>query len=472
MKKIIFLLKTFALVFAIACNGQEKNNDMKHIAPYNISHEGDGKKFNYDDFSIEIIKKAKKDLNNLGFKFPVKEVFRERILKVYGMDVFKYDNNIIALRPSDFPEIVVKNENYILVQDSDSDNEFFINAEMLLYYNKFVFYKDKNAFNLLKVVNPYLLKDLVIAYGYNEDKELIKYVLKDYDFDNVVNTHDLLFSYNPENNKYRLRKGIMDDIENLVYGGKVEDFSYAKEGNGYNSISEIIQKIEYQKNNYVNPDETIAYLYDKELQVGILGYIQQKLDNSPAYIKFLKKNNFYKFEKLKQYVEVIYQSPDGDKVENNKFYIDDPDGYTNLRKEKSSSSEVLQKIKSGEFIDLLDNSGDWWQVKTKEGKTGYVHKSRIKSGNTSKHSTSYLLYDRPDFSSFFREILAKGEIEIVHSTKGWDFVKIDGVTGYLATEEAIKEKEKMAQKKFSFLAEEESEEKSKKRKGFWDNLLG
>lgn len=379
MKRIFFLFRILIVTSAIACNGQDKNSDMKKTAPYNVSQVGDGKKFNYDNFSIEIIEKAKKDLKNFGFKFPAREIFRERILKVYGMDIFKYDNNIIALRPSDFPEIVIKNENYILVQDSDSNNEFFINSEMLYYYNKFVFYNDKNAFNLLKAINPYLLKDLVIVYGYDEDKELIKYVFKDYDFSNEVNTHDLIFSYNPENNKYKIRKAIMDDIENFVYGGRVEDFSYAKEGNGYNSISEIIQKIEDEKNNYINPDETIAYFYDKELQVGILGYIQKKLDNSPDYAKFLKKNDFYKFEKLKQYVEVIYQPSESLEVENVIYTIHDPDGYTNLRKDKSTSSEILQKVKSGEHIEVLDNTGDWFLVKTKEGKEGYIHKSRMKN---------------------------------------------------------------------------------------------
>lgn len=378
MKRIFFLFRILIVTSAIACNGQDKNSDMKKTAPYNVSQVGDGKKFNYDNFSIEIIEKAKKDLKNFSFKFPAREIFRERILKVYGMDIFKYDNNIIALRPSDFPEIVIKNENYILVQDSDSNNEFFINSEMLYYYNKFVFYNDKNAFSLLKSINPYLLKDLVIVYGYDEDKELIKYVFKDYDFSNEVNTHDLIFSYNPENNKYKIRKAIMDDIENFVYGGRVEDFSYAKEGNGYNSISEIIQKIEDEKNNYINPDETIAYLYDKELQVGILGYIQKKLDNSPDYAKFLKKNDFYKFEKLKQYVEVIYQPSESLESENVIYTIHDPDGYTNLRKDKSTSSEILQKVKSGEYIEVLDNTGDWFLVKTKEGKEGYIHKSRIK----------------------------------------------------------------------------------------------
>lgn len=58
--------------------------------------------------------------------------------------------------------------------------------------------------------------------------------------------------------------------------------------------------------------------------------------------------------------------------------IQDPDGYTNLRKDKNTSSEVLQKVKSGDNIEVLDNTGDWFFVKTNEGKEGYIHKSRIK----------------------------------------------------------------------------------------------
>ncbi|WP_042721259.1 SH3 domain-containing protein [Flavobacterium sp. B17] len=61
------------------------------------------------------------------------------------------------------------------------------------------------------------------------------------------------------------------------------------------------------------------------------------------------------------------------------FFIEDPDGFTNLRKEKNASSEILQKIKSGENIEVLDNTGDWFLVKTQQGNRGYVHKSRIKS---------------------------------------------------------------------------------------------
>lgn len=59
--------------------------------------------------------------------------------------------------------------------------------------------------------------------------------------------------------------------------------------------------------------------------------------------------------------------------------IQDSDGYTNLRKDKLATSEILQKVKSEEIIEVLDNTGDWFLIKTKAGKQGYNYKSRIKS---------------------------------------------------------------------------------------------
>jgi len=59
--------------------------------------------------------------------------------------------------------------------------------------------------------------------------------------------------------------------------------------------------------------------------------------------------------------------------------INDSDGFTNLRKEKNTSSEILQKIATGTKIQILDNLGEWWLVQTKEGKKGYVYKTKIKS---------------------------------------------------------------------------------------------
>lgn len=61
----------------------------------------------------------------------------------------------------------------------------------------------------------------------------------------------------------------------------------------------------------------------------------------------------------------------------NKGYINDLDGYTNLRRDKNKKSEIIQKISNNVEISILDDSGDWYLVKTKEENVGYIHNSRI-----------------------------------------------------------------------------------------------
>ena len=61
-----------------------------------------------------------------------------------------------------------------------------------------------------------------------------------------------------------------------------------------------------------------------------------------------------------------------------KYYISDPDGYTNVREDKSTSSKIITTVDSGLPIRVLDTTGNWWQVMTKDNEIGYIDKSRIK----------------------------------------------------------------------------------------------
>jgi len=56
--------------------------------------------------------------------------------------------------------------------------------------------------------------------------------------------------------------------------------------------------------------------------------------------------------------------------------INDPDGYTNVRKEKSSKSEILFQIYEDEKFILQNNEGDWWLIEY-NGNQGYIHNSRV-----------------------------------------------------------------------------------------------
>ncbi|AZB01953.1 SH3 domain-containing protein [Chryseobacterium joostei] len=377
------MMKTLSLVFTfllLSCNGQESkiqlqnNKEMNSlkIAPYNITDEGDGTKSNYDDLSLEFINKAKKILEQRKFQFLDENTFNQKILDVFSFNVKEYKNSIIALRPAMFPEVAIRDNKFIFIQDAGANEPEFINPDLLYHFNSYVFYNTPVSYVWLQTNNSNLLYDLVVYYGYNKDKKLVESIFKKFDFNSLSDMEELIFM-NSGSHKV-LKRQIFDDIETIIYKGKAEDFSYAKEGNGYLRIGEIINKVSSSPKEYSDPEKTISYLFERELRVGIQGDAESYINKNPKYKSDLEKNNFYELPTLKDYVKYIYQ-----KENNSIFIIQDSDGYTNLRKDKNSSSQILQKINTGEQIDVLDQSGDWWLVVSKEGKKGYVHKSRIKS---------------------------------------------------------------------------------------------
>jgi uncharacterized protein YgiM (DUF1202 family) len=57
--------------------------------------------------------------------------------------------------------------------------------------------------------------------------------------------------------------------------------------------------------------------------------------------------------------------------------ISDPDGFTNVRSTPAATGQVVVKLQAGEIFRTFRQDGNWWQVKTPEGRVGYVHVSRI-----------------------------------------------------------------------------------------------
>ena len=58
--------------------------------------------------------------------------------------------------------------------------------------------------------------------------------------------------------------------------------------------------------------------------------------------------------------------------------IDDPDGYSNIRSQKNAKSQVVTQIPQGEQFFTYIQDGNWWRVRTQQGKIGYMHVSRIR----------------------------------------------------------------------------------------------
>lgn len=65
--------------------------------------------------------------------------------------------------------------------------------------------------------------------------------------------------------------------------------------------------------------------------------------------------------------------------------IDDPDGYVNVRKEKSAESRIIAKVKKNEPFEFQCKANDTWcKVKLASGVTGWMDYSRIKRYYTEK----------------------------------------------------------------------------------------
>ena len=58
--------------------------------------------------------------------------------------------------------------------------------------------------------------------------------------------------------------------------------------------------------------------------------------------------------------------------------INDPEGFTNVRAEKSSQSAIVGKVLEGEKFLTYQQSGAWWRVRKSDGTTGFMFRKLIR----------------------------------------------------------------------------------------------
>jgi len=342
-------------------------------APYNLfisSEETPDEISDYnDDKDVPSDDEGRKMLKDLGFKFPNKKSFRERMIRVYGYDIEDYRGDVMVLYGGKtFPEIIKKNSRYIYLENPYSE------VETMYLYNNFVMYEDKDSFYKLMNNNQtiYLLEDLVNIHGYVGNQLLVEHFLSTGVFNGWGwNAPSLVYSDN-HTKGYYIRKDLVDTI--FAINGKDDDC--------YNGLDKAIQQLESDKadgylkrSDYLNPDSIVAYLYEKTLSVGITKYIENRLDREYEYKYFLESQGFFNLELIKEYVYFGYQK---------KIYLNSPDGYSNLREKPNAQSEILATVSNDEYLRYLDEdiTGDWIKVHYINSScvefAGYIHKSQIK----------------------------------------------------------------------------------------------
>ena len=195
-------------------------------------------------------------------------------------------------------------------------------------------------------------KELSIS---ENEKELLEFLYKNSNKAKMTSSHyfDELSEWDLSNNTLKQKMKILfKNDKNL--NQKLKELEEARVFIYEDTLEDI--KDDYQEYHYVDGPRLEYLVHRGDLEV------------KEIILKILKDPKRSKSDKENIEVYLKYY----------KYYISDPDGYTNVREGKSTSSKIIATVDSGLPIRVLDTTGNWWQVMTKDNEIGYIHKSRIK----------------------------------------------------------------------------------------------
>jgi len=258
------------------------------------------------------------------------------------------------------------------------------NIQVIISRNKYLFNDDKASFVWLKFNDKSFLESLVKTFGYVKNKELLQWVL--------------------ENNYKNIQ-----DFEKILWNKKCDGkVIFNKE------VIDLIQQFPKER--------------QREYLTQIIAYVLQEMKETDSVLKSDFSQKAEILGKLCYYGEKI-----GEK-------IDMPYQCFQILTINEGGKEFEEEFKRQNYYNIPDFKDVWNETKTGgirlQGMDEPYNNGKIQS----KEQHILRLFDRPDFSSFSREIMVKGDIEILHNISGWDFIKADGTTGYIFIEQVEKRK--------------------------------
>ncbi len=262
------------------------------------------------------------------------------------------------------------------VREKVNDNLKYPYFEEVTALNKIIYQDDLTSILQVAFNNADLAADIVILFDYEKNEALLQSALR-----TIGNWEDMEASYKLAfvfyNHSYKIREKLLRKLQ------PKDSLLYALTFYLVDNQQKIIASTSISRKNL---EKAIAFLlqigFENKEEVDIQTDMSYELLHNiyvsyPELTEIFKKNSYFGYDDLEKYTQE-YKVLQDDIREKEYGEIQDPDGYTNLREEKNTSSQILQQVKSGEKVEILDNSGDWLLIQTGEGKKGYVHKSRIK----------------------------------------------------------------------------------------------
>ena len=336
------------------------------------------------------------------YKAPSYEVFKEKCLQLFG----------IRLHPS--AQVYSLDINEDIIYSVNEIGRFIYTGNESLFYQPALDH-DPTMDEARKVLytKENGIADMFLAYNkllFNDNPSSLSYFYKHKD-----NAIDIVFDLNYENNdlltqraiEYAFQNGyIVNDVRNVLFYNNPSRgyrkklitmfYKYAETSKERMETFENLVYAYYKHYKQINlkqevKDECLVCLldclnkYDETHQDNILKVMDKKvyqhLSNfmlvDKELIQRMEKNNYYGSTALRDVAKaVLLLSSTTDDFAD--YYIEDPDGYTNVRMSGKSKAKIITQVKSGSFVDVIEKGGDWWKVKTDNGKVGYIHKSRIR----------------------------------------------------------------------------------------------
>lgn len=368
IRKTVFIIVSILTINS--CHSQEKENTMDKketeiIESYFSNHKFKNTKENFDKINMDLLGIRPDKLQD-GYNDIL--IFNEATNYQISKEgkYIKIGNDIL-------PDL----DN---VEASINSNQKYPYFEELLTLNKIIYQNDLTSILSVASKNPDLATDLVVLFNYEKNEALFNSAVKNIQsWDDIEQSSRLSFIfYNNNTNSFKIREKLLESLKSK------DSFLYALTTYLADNKDNIVKTNGIEHSSI---EKAIAYL----LQLSFTGKENVDIQSDKSYLllnnvyishpelnKSFQKNNYYGYTSLEKYSK-DYGLLQEDNQEKKYSTIIDPDGFTNLRKDKNTTSQILQKINTGEQVEVLDQNGDWWLVVSKEGKKGYVHKSRIKS---------------------------------------------------------------------------------------------
>lgn len=367
MKKTI---KFLLILILFSCKNNQSQNSIND----------DVKQLSYDEIILKIVKSS-----NLDTKiYPNYSTLTDRI-ENDSIIIKAYIENDVSDNPNE-PRIVEsaiawlvlipkKEKLFDITSDPKKPIDLIFNKILCKELIKDEIYNNYQKKNETMENNKTKFSDVII------EKSTIKFKPSDLEKTNdieILNFKKRLDTYieqNPEKKDF--------DIQNLLYLINNETFSNSEGFIDSSWLYFFIKKYKIDNNELVDLMDTIIEQEDLNAFNVLIknGYIfsfkeLKRSEEKKKAVDLIIRNNdiedYYdkEYSKINDIAFLINQ-----KYASN--HIQDSDGYTNLRKGKGTNFDVIEKINTNTKINVLDNTGDWFLVKTKSGVEGYVYKSKI-----------------------------------------------------------------------------------------------